>query len=107
VPADGTKVTEPQAKKMWNYFFPRPLALRVILKTILKLFAIVFFMTFIYSCASKDKIKDGFHRGMYEGANQSQEMKRGNPLPSSEKPPTYDQYERERQEMLTDHDRDQ
>ncbi|MGB5615561.1 MAG: hypothetical protein WBM78_01890, partial [Desulfobacterales bacterium] len=25
VPADGTQVTEPQASKMWNYFFPGPL----------------------------------------------------------------------------------
>jgi hypothetical protein len=24
-PADGTQVTEPQASKMWNYFFPGPL----------------------------------------------------------------------------------
>ena len=25
VPVDGTQVTEPQASKMWNYFFPGPL----------------------------------------------------------------------------------
>jgi hypothetical protein len=24
VPADGTQVTEPQASKMWNYFFQGP-----------------------------------------------------------------------------------
>jgi hypothetical protein len=27
VPVDGTQVTEPQANKMWNYFFPGPLYL--------------------------------------------------------------------------------
>jgi hypothetical protein len=27
VPVDGTQVTEPQASKMWNYFFPGPLRL--------------------------------------------------------------------------------
>ena len=47
---------------------------------------------------------EGYYRGMYEGANQSQEMKRENPFPPNENPPTYDQYERERQEMLKDHD---
>ena len=26
VPVDGTQVTEPQASKMWNYFFPAPLS---------------------------------------------------------------------------------
>ena len=25
VPADGTQVTGPQARKMWNYFYPGPL----------------------------------------------------------------------------------
>ena len=25
VPADGTQVAGPQARKMWNYFFPGPL----------------------------------------------------------------------------------
>jgi hypothetical protein len=24
VPVDGTQVAEPQASKMWNYFFPGP-----------------------------------------------------------------------------------
>jgi hypothetical protein len=45
---------------------------------------------------------------MYEGANQAQEMKRTDPTPTPGKePPAYDQYERERQEMLTDSENDQ
>ena len=38
---------------------------------------------------------------MYKGANQTQEMKREDPTPPPGKePPSYDRYEKERQEML-------
>ena len=69
---------------------------------------ILFFMFCICSCSNNKKVRDGFFRGMYEGSNQFQEMKHADELPQPrEEPPTYDQYQRERQEIIIDRKSDE
>lgn len=79
------------------------------MKLTLYLFGIIiFFMISICSCSNNKKVRDGFFRGMYEGSNQVQEMKHADELPQlDEEPPTYDQYQRERQEIITDRESDE
>ena len=76
------------------------------LNILLRILIVMCFMFCLSSCAKSGKVYDGFLRGMYEGANQTQEMQRKDLIPPPGKePPTYDQYEKERQEMLkTDED---
>ncbi|MBU3949166.1 MAG: hypothetical protein KJ882_07055 [Proteobacteria bacterium] len=64
---------------------------------------IIFFMICFCSCSKNEKARDGFFRGMYEGSKQVQEIKHADETqrPGKE-PPTYDQYKRERQEILTE-----
>ena len=71
------------------------------MKRILEIFIICCLMAFLSSCGKC--IYKGVTQGMYEGANQAQEMKRDDPVaePGTE-PPSYDQYERERQETIKD-----
>lgn len=65
-------------------------------------------MTCISSCSNNEKLRDGFFRGMYEGSNHAQKMKHADqPLPPDEKPLTYDQYKRERQEIISNHKSDE
>ena len=73
------------------------------MKTILKLSIIIYFIICFFSCANKEKLRDNIFRGIYEESNRIQEMERENspPLPEEE-PLTYEQYKRERQEMLKD-----
>ena len=69
---------------------------------------ILFFMICICSCSNNEKVRDGFFRGMYEGCNQVQEMRHADqPPPPGKETPTYDQYERERQEIIKDHESDE
>jgi len=78
------------------------------LKTSLKFSIIICFIVCIFACSENAKVHEGIFRGIYEGSNQVQEMKGDDPVPSPrEEPPTYEQYERERQEMLTDHKNNQ
>ena len=78
------------------------------MKTLLHLIIIIVFAVFLNSCAKNDKIQDGIIRGIYKGANQAQEMKSDDPLSSPNKEtPTYEQYERERKEILTDQENNQ
>ncbi len=73
------------------------------MKTVLKILIFACFVLCLCSCAEKDKAYDGFLRGMYEGANHTQEMQREDPIPpAGEKTPTYDQYARDRQEIIKD-----
>jgi hypothetical protein len=66
------------------------------------------FIGCICSCSENGKVRDGFFRGIYESSRQIQEMKHPDepPQPGRETP-TYDQYNQERQEILTDHESNQ
>jgi len=73
------------------------------MKYISKILIAFFCITLFSSCAKKDGIYKGIKRGMYDGANQSQEMKRDDPLPPvGKESPSYDQYEKDRQDMTKD-----
>ena len=60
------------------------------------------------ACSDSKAVRDGFFRGMYEGANQAQQMEHPEEpsTPEKEPLPTYDQYKRERQEIVTDQEKD-
>ena len=75
------------------------------MKTTLKFSIIICFTICIFSCAEKEKAREDFYRGIYEGSNRTQEMQSDEvaPLPDK-KPPTYEKYKRERQEILTNHE---
>lgn len=74
----------------------------------IKSLIIVFFIASIISCSKSDKATENFRRGMYEGANKIQELNSESPtIPQGQEPPTYDQYERERQEVLSGDKSDQ
>jgi len=70
--------------------------------TILKLSVIICLIICSFSCGNKEKIRDNIFRGIYEGANREQEIKRSRDpsLAPEESPPTYDQYKKDRQKML-------
>jgi hypothetical protein len=73
------------------------------LKRILKILIICCLMAFFSSCGKSKSIYKGVAQGMYEGANQAQEMKRDDPTPApGNEPPSYDQYERDRQKTIND-----
>ena len=73
------------------------------MKRILIIFSICCFMAFLPSCGKSTNIYKGIKQGIYEGANQTQKMKKDEPTPEPGKElPSYDQYERERQEMKID-----
>ncbi len=75
------------------------------MKRTIILFAICCTFFFIFSCTSKKEIIEGVKSGMYDVGNQNQQMEQGYPEPESGKePPTYEQYERERREMLAPED---
>ena len=54
------------------------------------------------SCSHDSNTRENFYRGMYEGAYQLEGLKgeESNHPPDQEKP-SYDQYKKERQEILT------
>jgi hypothetical protein len=63
-------------------------------------------MGWVSGCASRDKMYEGICQGIYDGSNQIQEMKNPESIPpQAEEPITYEQYKRERQEMLKDQNR--
>jgi hypothetical protein len=73
------------------------------LKIILRIMISLCFIVCLCSCGKSEKVYKGVARGMYEGANLAQEMKRDDPTPEPGKEsPSYDQYEQDRQEMIKD-----
>jgi hypothetical protein len=60
-----------------------------------------------FSCADKEQVRDNVFRGIYQGSNSEHEMKRTHDpsLSTEEKPPTYDQYKKERQKILQTQDK--
>lgn len=76
------------------------------MKKRLTLFVLCCTALFLFSCGSKQEIVEGVKQGMYEGMNQTQQMKQEDyPTPESgRQPPTYEQYKRERQEIIKDTD---
>ena len=70
---------------------------------IARILTICCFIACLSSCGNSEKIYKGVAQGMYEGANQTQELKKDAPIPEPGKEPaSYDRYERERQEMTND-----
>ena len=74
------------------------------MKSILKIFTICCLIAFLSSCGDREKVFKGVSRAIYEQSNQYEKMKKNDPFPEPGKhePPSYDQYERERQEMKKD-----
>ena len=74
------------------------------MKAIVRLFFVVLLGSWLPACANKDKTYRGVCQGMYDGLNQQREMKDPESIPPpGSKTPSYEQYEREREEMLRDH----
>ena len=66
-----------------------------------------FLTFFLMSCTKNGNGYKGLYQGIYEGAQQSQEMNGDAPPPSDDRPlPTYDQYEKERKEMTGANDKE-
>lgn len=67
---------------------------------------VILFMGLLSSCTDKNKVYDNIYHGMYNGANQIQEMKNPEPVsPPGQERLTYEQYKQEREEMLKDRNR--
>ena len=65
--------------------------------------AIGCFFVALSACGTKEKIKKGIAQGIYDSTNQTQALRANDPTTSVGKEiPTYDQYEKERQEMKND-----
>lgn len=78
------------------------------MKIVLSFLAIICLTFLISSCANNEKVHENLYRGMYEGAKQVQKMNNPDEKPPQDiDTPSYDQYKRERQEILKDHDQDQ
>ena len=70
------------------------------LKLLFKVLIALGCLALLFSCAKNGAYK-GIARGIYDGANQVREMKKDDPAPeTNNEVPSYDQYERERQEAL-------
>jgi len=71
--------------------------MEVCLKTALKFLITLILVSWLSSCANKDKI----YEGLYDGFNQLQDMNNTEEARRSEKEhPTYQQYKKERQEIF-------
>ena len=68
---------------------------------------IIYFVVCFLSCGNREQVRDNIYRGIYEGTNHDQAMKRANDpsLLPEERHPTYDQYKTERQKILQPHDK--
>jgi len=75
---------------------------------ILKLSIIICLISCTFSCAKNEEVRDNVFRGIYQGANQEQEMQRTDDpsLIQEDRPLTYDQYKKEREKILQTHDED-
>ena len=75
------------------------------MKRILKISILCCLMGLLFSCGKSGNVYKGIKHGLYEGGIQTQEMKNDDPTPEpGEEAPSYDQYERERQEIIKDKD---
>jgi hypothetical protein len=73
----------------------------IFLETKLRILIAILFMCLLSSCTDKSKMHDNFWGGMFYGASQMQETKNEEPVPPpGEERPTYEQYKKERQELL-------
>lgn len=81
---------------------------KAVMLKILKLSIIICLISCTFSCAKKEEVRDNVFRGIYQGANQEQEMKRTDDpsLVQEDRPLTYDQYKKEREKILQTHDED-
>ncbi len=74
------------------------------MKAIVRLFFVVLLVSWLPACVNKDKVYRGVCQGMYDGLNQRREMKAPEPIPPpGRETSSYEQYEREREEMRRDH----
>ena len=79
-----------------------------ILKAVLMLLTALLLMVFLSACANSNTILKGICQGIYNSSNQVAEMKEPEDKLQTEKEPiSYDQYIRERQEMLKDQENSQ
>jgi hypothetical protein len=79
-----------------------------ILKTVLMLLTALLLMVCLSACANNNTILKGICQGIYNSSNQVSEMKEPKDKLQTEKEPiSYDQYIRERQEMLKDQENSQ
>jgi hypothetical protein len=63
------------------YSQPTHYSVGIFLKTKLRFIIAILFMCLLSSCTDKGKMYDNFWGGMYNGANQMQEMKNQEPVP--------------------------
>jgi hypothetical protein len=77
------------------------------MKDVLRLITILIgflgLLAFLSSCAKNGRVYNGIAQGIYEGTYQTQEMTKDEPTiaPGNEHP-SYDQYRREKKEMMKD-----
>ena len=63
---------------------------------------VLLLMTWLSACTNTNSNREGIWEGIYNFFNQEQRMRNSEAvLPVGEEPPTYEQYERERQKELT------
>jgi hypothetical protein len=75
-------------------------------KVILRAFLILSVISWLPACANKDEIIKGTCQGVYDMSHTMHEMEHADgPVPLDREHPSYDQYEREREEMLGGHDK--
>ncbi len=76
------------------------------MKTILRWITALSLLGGLSGCTDKNKIYEGVYRGMYDGATQMQELKNPDPTPPPRKESlSYDQYKREREEILNEQEK--
>lgn len=71
------------------------------MKVISRAFLVFLVISWLPACAKKDKVFQGACQGVYGTSQQMHEMNHPDPQISPDREhPSYDQYEREREEML-------
>jgi hypothetical protein len=72
---------------------------RVIVKMAFRLLVFLFIVVAFSSCALRGKTYENISRGIYDGANQAQEINKTDPRPQpDEESLTYDRYQQERRQ---------
>ena len=70
------------------------------MKVVSRVFLILFVITWFPACAKKDDIVKGTCQGVYEMSHTMHEIEHPDgPVPLDPEYPSYDQYEREREEI--------
>lgn len=74
------------------------------MKLLFKVLVVIFLTTMCMCfCSKSENIRDGLSRGMYDVGTRIPEMQHADDVSQpGEVPLTYDQYQQERQEMVTD-----